>query len=878
MCLLWSLASTAWATDPFALLFGDEIIDSGENAKPGADDITLLRFTIRDYLIDESWSAFETAAGLCLPVKAITDALEFPLTYTDEGIEGWVMDSNQPFHLEFSSDDAFISTELGWCAAAKTLQALFPVKLSYRPSTLTLKVEPTVTLPMDARLERLAARQLLGLEDTTRRPDYRTVETPYHWISWPVIDLGLDMRTSRNQSTEAIANLDMAGDFLKMSARQRTVSRMGKGIETTRFTMFRERDLADQLGPLKARRFALGDVAAYAQPLLSLPSSGSGAVISNRPLFQPDQFDTTTLRAPLPAGWEAELYDEEMLLDFVTEPDVDGNYIFENVALRPGYNRLTIKLFGPLGEEEERVVSQFVGSELNPPKTLRYAAGFIEPDVSLFGNILSDENGDDSVLSDTLSRETDAFGFMSLNYGLSTRHSVSLDLRGNTEKSLGSLSLAGSEFGGYGVLRIASNGQGMPAIQGQFQRRLSKSSSISLNAVDYGSLQTDVSGVGLHSIRQQINARLDSQIKLGRTKLPIQTEALWYSRRNNRQTLSASARLSGQLSRLRWSNNLRYFKNSGESERVQGELLGSRRMGGGRVRASLAYAYDKRLKLTTGSLAFQKRFRRSSFFQASASYDMTSHVSAFDTAISHNFESLAISAKSGLNSKGGWNIGVGLSLALYHDKSRNSIAAARPGLSRTGVIAPRLFEDINEDGKFNKGDKALAGAQYITDNSLRSESGNHHGVTRISDLPTGKIVTSELKLSSVENPFLYPKEIGRNMILRPGQVVSYDVPLLAVGEAEGYFFVEKNDLQTAAAGVTIEAVNSTGMIVGTTKTEYDGYFYFEKLPAVDLTLRVQAEAISSINGTHLPVDISLTRDAPTALGLKLLVKHNSGLR
>ena len=116
------------------------------------------------------------------------------------------------------------------------------------------------------------------------------------------------------------------------------------------------------------------------------------------------------------------------------------------------------------------------------------------------------------------------------------------------------------------------------------------------------------------------------------------------------------------------------------------------------------------------------------------------------------------------------------------------------------------------------------------------------------------------------------------MILRPGQVVSYDVPLLAVGEAEGYFFVEKNDLQTAAAGVTIEAVNSTGMIVGTTKTEYDGYFYFDKLPAVDLTLRVQAEAISSINGTHLPVDISLTRDAPTALGLKLLVKHNSGLR
>lgn len=866
MCLFLGLSASSSAQDPFALLFGDDVIDAGQDDKSSADNITLLRFTIRNYLIDESWSAFETQSGLCLLVKSVTEALEFPITYTKTGFDGWVLDKDQTVSVTYSDDPNFTKTDLGWCAPAETLETLFPVKINYSTSTLTLQIDPTITLPMDARLERLAARQMLGLEAKMTTPDYKMVENDYRWMSLPIIDVNLDMRAGQGQQAQAGATVDMAADLMKMSARLNMAIRHNKALESLRVTLFRESEQGDQLGPLKARRFALGDVSTFAQPLLSKAISGRGAVISNRPLFLPDQFDQTTLRGALPAGWDAELYEGDILLDFVTEADNRGDYVFENVALRPGYNRLTVKLFGLHGQEETRTLSQFVGSELCPSKKLQYALGFIDPKQALFDDLISEKRTEADLFPDTA-----PYGFISLTYGLSTKYALRFDVRAGAEDTLGTFSLIGSQLGGYGVLRIASGGYDRPAIEAQFQRRLFDHSSFSIRASDYGGLITDISGRGPNPLTQEIDLRVDTHMKIGRWTLPMQNSSAWSRRADGHRYFSFNNRLSGRAFGTRWSNSMNYFSGSGESGRLQGELLASRRMGGGRVRASLNYAYNDGLTLEAMTAAYQRKFNRDGYIQTNLNYNMRERLGTFDAALSHNFKAITLSLKSGVDTKGGWNMGLGLSLALFHDPHTNQIALARPGLSRTGVIAPRIFDDVNENGRFDSGDQAVSGAQFITDNSLRSETGNEDGIVLLADLPTAKVIASELKLSSISDPFLYPHEIGRNMTLRPGQVLAYDVPLLATGEAEGSLFFQKEKIKTPIAGVVIEAINADEKIVATTVSEYDGYFYFTQLPAMPITLRVSPNAMQDVDGTHTPVNIQLSREDPTASGLKLVI-------
>ncbi len=60
-------------------------------------------------------------------------------------------------------------------------------------------------------------------------------------------------------------------------------------------------------------------------------SSGRGAEVTNRPLFNPVAFDRTRFEGDLPTGWDAELYRNGELIAF-SRSDGSQRYVFDNVA------------------------------------------------------------------------------------------------------------------------------------------------------------------------------------------------------------------------------------------------------------------------------------------------------------------------------------------------------------------------------------------------------------------------------------------------------------------------------------------------------------------------------------------------------------------
>ena len=84
--------------------------------------------------------------------------------------------------------------------------------------------------------------------------------------------------------------------------------------ENLRLRAYRTDPKGQLLGPLKATHFALGDISTFSTPLVSQSVAGRGALVTNRPIERPDNFDRTSFRGELPSGWDAELYRNDQLL------------------------------------------------------------------------------------------------------------------------------------------------------------------------------------------------------------------------------------------------------------------------------------------------------------------------------------------------------------------------------------------------------------------------------------------------------------------------------------------------------------------------------------------------------------------------------------
>ena len=101
-------------------------------------------------------------------------------------------------------------------------------------------------------------------------------------------------------------------------------------------------------------------------------------MITNRPLATQSAFDQTRFEGDLPTGWEAELYRNDELIAFA-KPTSDQRYIFDNVQLLYGENRIRIVLYGPQGQVRTREETINVGQDNAPPGKTWYWVGFDQP-------------------------------------------------------------------------------------------------------------------------------------------------------------------------------------------------------------------------------------------------------------------------------------------------------------------------------------------------------------------------------------------------------------------------------------------------------------------------------------------------------------------
>lgn len=814
-------------------LFGTEParVVGSRSPRAGRDDLNIVALYLGRYQLLESLPAYTTPTGLCLPLRPVLEALEIGLA--DEAGQP-VIELHAPERRVPVPAAALTPSPEGPCLAMTAYAQVLPVTVRHDKTNLRISMEASEPLPVIARLERVERRARAVNNAEPSRPHFPRIANPWGMAGLPTVDLALDAEGG-NRGGSMAGQIEMVGDLAGMTARARLAGD-SSGQTSIRFSLGRDSEASDQLGPLRARSFAIGDVNAPAQPLIGVASSGRGLVISNRPTWRADLFEQIELRGPLPQGWDAELHRDDRLVAVCDKPDASGDYVFADVPLRSGANDYVVKLFGPHGEVEERSFSRYIGSELNPENEWVYAAGIVDGGVPLLGAPASTQTPSGKV------------AFATVEHGFSGGISMRVDVRTPLDGGAPALATGvhAALLGGFGSLLVATDGSGRPAVALRGVRQWERTN-IKFDVADYGGLSGRSLPTAVNDLSREFGISAETRLAAGRRSLPLL--ASWrHSVNRGGSTLDrVDANLAVALNEWRLSQGVSVEKRSGEAPNFLGNFAVARSVGNWRLRAGVDLNANRGLRLGQIGLSAARATQRGNFGM-DFGWDAERGAASIAASAQRHLGVVTLGVGAGFAANS-WRLGLSISAALFHDRRGYHLAAS--GLGRSGTLQPHVFEDVDGDGVQGSGEPDIAGASFIVDSSVRREETAGDGRARIGGLMPNTSVDMEVQLASLPDLRLRPAQPGVTAVLRPGQVLDVAVPLRQTGEIEAQVETVNGDLRRPLPGIEVALVDTHGKRFAVTRSDFEGLAYFDGVPVGQWRLEAAHAA---------PVTVSLTKE------------------
>lgn len=199
----------------------------------------------------------------------------------------------------------------------------------------------------------------------------------------------------------------------------------------------------------------------------------------------------------------------------------------------------------------------------------------------------------------------------------------------------------------------------------------------------------------------------------------------------------------------------------------------------------------------------------------------------------------------------------------------------------------RVFLDQDEDGRFGPGDEPLPGVRFSSEDggSLRGRT-EDLGLALIADLPLYRPVDVGIALGSLEDPAWVPQREGFGFIPRPGATPLVDLPVVTSGEVEGTIYLDQEGTATPAAPVApvanirLQLIDEQGRLRSETRSAYDGFYLFERVPPGRYTVRVPPEQLQRLGLSPVPglpdLKVEIGAQGDVVRGLDLHVRRIGG--
>ncbi|HEX6218990.1 MAG TPA: hotdog fold thioesterase, partial [Sphingomicrobium sp.] len=762
---------------------------------PDPEEQFLLDVNLRQLRLSEGVRAYRTPEGTCVLFGDFLGALDVPLKIdmAARKASGWAFRENHQIEIDIAGSTARFGqrsepiapetvreTGDGWCVDTAALGRWFGINVKPVTSGSLLVIESEAKLPVELAMERQvrAASLKPAKFDIASLPQVRL---PYRMWRAPALDFvvsgGITYRAKDGVRVDRRTSIYAAGEIAKLSY-DAQFSTTDKGVPSAlRLRAYRSDPDGGLLGPLKATHFGFGDVEGFDSRLTGNAASGRGAIVTNRPVRSLSSFDRTRFEGDLPVGWDAEIYRNGELLGFA-KADGSQRYVFDNVPLMYGENRVSIVLYGPQGQTRSRDELINVGQDNVPSGKTWYWAGFSQPGRDL----LSFQNR-----TDDIRQQPEAQASISVEHGLDERMSVGVLARAmlirdekltfveaNVRRSIGPALVEVS---------AAYDGKGGTAARVQALAKIG-----SVNATVEALLANDfhLRGDKPQTVREARIA-LDAPIRIGRTVMPAHVGVHFTDRQDGSKQLEAAARLSASIERFNLATDIRYrrqYLRSGPSPpgELEWSLIGSGRVGDVRLRGQ-----------STFDVAPDRRFRSaelSAYWSASDKVDWEAAL-AYDgpnsrgrARLTHirrlNTMALAVTGEAATDG----SVALGFNLNFSLDPG-GGFRMSRQPLASAGAVHARVYRDLNDNGVRDYSEPFEKGALITTGTRLSEKMTDSRGSVLVAGLPAFTPVTVGIDETSLSDPLLVPRKAMQVVVPRPGVPAEVEIGLVGGGDIEG---------------------------------------------------------------------------------------------
>jgi hypothetical protein len=742
-------------------------------------------------------------------------------------------------------------TPEGWCVQASALARWFGIGVKPVTSGSVLLLQSDAKLPVELAMERQMRAQRIkpAKFDLGALP---RVRLPYRMWRAPALDFvvsaGVTYRASDGVRVDRQSSVFAAGEIARMSY-DASMSTNQKGLPSAlRVRAYRSDPDGNLLGPAKATHVGFGDVQGFDSKLGGTAAAGRGAVITNRPLTAQTAFDRSRFEGDLPAGWEAEIYRNDELIGFAKSTP-DQRYVFDNVQLLYGENRVRIVLYGPQGQIRSHEEMVNVGQDNAPPGKTWYWAGFNQPGR----DILQLQKPPDGT---SLPK---AQATLALEHGIDDRTSVAALARemligdqrvtffeGTVRRSIGTALI---EVGG------ARESNGGTAARAQI---LGKIGPVNINAEAIIANDYHLQRSGPES-RRDVKVALDAPLKIGKTVLPAHGDVRWTRLNDGSSQLDAAARLSANLNRFNLATAVHYRREYTNNARPPGEFtvetMGSGRIGAVRLRGTTEFEVSPSARFKTAELSAYWSAGKSTDWEGDLAYDGASHIGRARISHIRRFDGFAVALTGEAASDGSVAFGLNLNFSL---DPAHGFGMSRQPLAQGGSVRATVYRDLNDNGLRDPSEPLEKGALITTGIKQADRLTDAHGAVTIPGLVAFSPVTVGVDPTSLDDPMLVPKTALQVVVPRPGVPAEVEIGLVGGGDIEGAL-VRSGGL--GFEGLDLELVDAGGKVVATARSDFDGFFLFERVAYGRYAIRVNtASATAAKIATDLGLHVEVTPD------------------
>jgi hypothetical protein len=818
----------------------------GWHADP--DDQFLLDVNIRQLKLGDGVRAYNTPEGTCVVLGDFLTTLDVPMRIdlTAKKASGWAFKESNRIAIDYAgmtasyagktetiAKETIRETPEGWCVQTAALTRWFGIAVKPVTSGSVLVLESDAKLPVELAIERQERAKHIrpASFDLSSLPQVRL---PYRMWRAPALDFvvsaGVTYSASDGTRVDRSTSVYAAGEIAHLSYdAQLTTDRRGVP-NTVRLRAYRSDPDGGLLGPLKATHFGAGDVQGFDSRLTGSAASGRGVVVTNRPLTVQAAFDRTRFEGDLPAGWEAEIYRNGELLGFA-KPDATQRYVFDDVQLLYGENRVDIVLYGPQGQTRTREEVINVGQDNVPPGKTWYWAGFNQPGRDLFAIHKPPDVPD----------QPKAQATVSLEHGIDDRTSVGMLARallvddqrltfveGTVRRSVGPAMVE---------LSAARESGGGSAARAQL---LGKFGSVNVSAEALIANDIHLQGRERETLRE-MRLSLDAPIHVGHTIVPAHADVHLTDRMDGTKQVEAAARLSANLNRFNLASEVTYRKqllSSGSAPPAELNigLIGSGRVGDVRLRGSTSFDVSPRARFRTAELSAYWSASDTVDWEGAVAYDAAGHRGRVRLTHVRRFDTMGIALTGEAATDGSVAFGINLNFSL--DPSHGINLSRRP-LAQAGIVRATVYRDLNDNGIRDASEPLEKGALVTTGTHQAERKTDARGSVTIGGLTAFTPVPVGIDATSLEDPMLTPRKALQVVVPRPGVPAEVQIGLVGGGDIEGAI-VRSGGL--GFEGLDLELLDPSGKVVATTRTDFDGFFLFERVPYGSYRVRISREA------------------------------------